>query len=584
MIFSKTKKAQGTIEYLVILAVVVVISLVVVGLFITVFSSPSQQITDSSSQIGNVATGGISIVEAVIDYDGDSLIRISNNSSDAITLTKITICGVDNNFSEQLVGLDSKVFSLSTLNSGCSCVSGQKNVKSEIKIISTTANGNPQIDYKTINAQCVTKSNPGNPITVVNPLVSITNCFDSGVSPIPICTLTDLNRIREDLTASYILMNDIDASETSTWNSGAGWEPVGVGYCINSQCTSPDYPWWCGDKEICEEEIYGASEWIEFPFTGILDGAGYNISNLQINDSPENRNLGFIAYSYNATIQNINLVDINVGCYYKNAGLVNFQYGGTISNSSVTGNFFNTGLTANNIGGLVNSSTGIIEDSYAVVNMNFENCAWVGGLVNNASGTINNSYSLGNITCELGQNMGGLVATLEEGAIINNSHSSLNIFSPAGLEDFGGLVGKSNGIISESYAIGDVIGGDLFVGGLVGSTGGQINNSYAAGNVSGTYYIGGLVGYLTGAIENSFSIGEVSGETDIGGLVGFVNWDAEEISNSFWDINSSTLQTSAGGTGKTTLELYQQATYDGWDFVTIWTARDNNYPILSWQN
>ena len=165
---TNTNSAQGTIEYLVILAIVVVISLVIVGLFTNMFSSSSQEITTSSSNLGNITSGGISVVEAVIDIEGDSLIRVSNNSSDVITLTKISVGGVDNNFSEQLVGLDSKVFSLSSLNSNCPCEDGQKKVKCEFRIEYSTSGGLvAKTDYKTINVDCVTDSIPVNSNIVV---------------------------------------------------------------------------------------------------------------------------------------------------------------------------------------------------------------------------------------------------------------------------------------------------------------------------------------------------------------------------------------------------------------------------------
>lgn len=93
MNYYNKKSGQGTIEYLVILAVVVVISLVVVGLVTGIFSSPSQQILDSSSKL-NVSSGsGINIIESVLDYDGDSLITFSNTSSDSVLLTKVNVGG-----------------------------------------------------------------------------------------------------------------------------------------------------------------------------------------------------------------------------------------------------------------------------------------------------------------------------------------------------------------------------------------------------------------------------------------------------------------------------------------------------------
>ena len=62
--------AQGTIEYLVIIAIIVVISLVVVGLATSTIGSSSTQIGSSSDKLGNLTSGGISVVEAVTDLDG----------------------------------------------------------------------------------------------------------------------------------------------------------------------------------------------------------------------------------------------------------------------------------------------------------------------------------------------------------------------------------------------------------------------------------------------------------------------------------------------------------------------------------
>jgi len=177
--FSKKSTAQGTVEYLVILAVVVVISLVVVGIFTNMFSSSSQQVVNSSSKLGTSSGGGISIVEAVLDSAGDSLIKLNNTSSDPITLTKISVGGVDNDFSEQVVGLDSKTFSLSNLTSGCTCASGQKSVSCEY-IITYTQNGIAKTDRINKTIECVTDSVPVNVNVVVQP---IDECSHSPADP-----------------------------------------------------------------------------------------------------------------------------------------------------------------------------------------------------------------------------------------------------------------------------------------------------------------------------------------------------------------------------------------------------------------
>lgn len=41
-----------------------------------------------------------------------------------------------------------------------------------------------------------------------------------------ISNLDELNWIRNDLEADYILVDDIDASETVNWNDGEGWKPI----------------------------------------------------------------------------------------------------------------------------------------------------------------------------------------------------------------------------------------------------------------------------------------------------------------------------------------------------------------------
>ncbi|AHF08560.1 GLUG motif-containing protein [Desulfitobacterium metallireducens] len=48
----------------------------------------------------------------------------------------------------------------------------------------------------------------------------------TSLDPYQITTLSELDTVRNNLTAYYKLMNDIDASDTINWNSGAGWVPI----------------------------------------------------------------------------------------------------------------------------------------------------------------------------------------------------------------------------------------------------------------------------------------------------------------------------------------------------------------------
>ena len=111
---SSNFKGQGTIEYLVIIAVVVVLALVVVGLVIGVFNSPSQQVSSSSNNLG-LSSQVIGITESLIDpEDGNFVVRLLNNSGDVITVSNVSVGDNDVHFSEDLYQGSSKFFTVDT--------------------------------------------------------------------------------------------------------------------------------------------------------------------------------------------------------------------------------------------------------------------------------------------------------------------------------------------------------------------------------------------------------------------------------------------------------------------------------------
>jgi len=195
--------------------------------------------------------------------------------------------------------------------------------------------------------------------------------------------------------------------------------------------------------------------------------------------------------------------------------------------------------------------------------------AAVGGLVGwNGLGTVSNSYCIGSIT---------------------------------GGGDVGGLVGISHGTVSKSYADGSVTGGGS-VGGLVGRNwGGTVSDSYSASSVTGHDEVGGLVGWNKGTVRSSYSRGRVTGVNYVGGLVGFGEsggWEGGGgfCSESFWDLEASGIDHSEGGTGKTTADMQDIATFSGtvWNIIVVnsgetnpaytWNIVDGqSYPFLSWQ-
>jgi hypothetical protein len=255
----------------------------------------------------------------------------------------------------------------------------------------------------------------------------------------------------------------------------------------------------------------------------------------------------------------------------------------------------------------------------AAENMNITACSHVGGLVGWNEGDVSDSYSTGSVTGD--EHVGGLVG-INDGAVTNSCSTG----SVTGDEDVGGLVGQNHrGNVSNSYSTGNVTGEEA-VGGLVGvNYFGIVSNSYSSGSVAGGYVVGGLVGANAGDVSDSYSTGSVTGEDAIGGLVGIngkgstvsnsystgsvtcaghdflgvgglVGANGANVTNSFWDMETSGQSTSDGGAGKTTAEMQDIATFSdaGWDVTTvacdetnpayIWNIVDGaTYPFLSWQ-
>jgi hypothetical protein len=168
----------------------------------------------------------------------------------------------------------------------------------------------------------------------------------------------------------------------------------------------------------------------------------------------------------------------------------------------------------------------------------------------------------------------------------------------------GGLVGENHeGVIDGSYAIGNVTG-SWSVGGLLGENhGGRVEDSYAVGGVTGAVFVGGLLGYNDGTVLSSYASAAVSGDEYVGGLAGWNGWQGT-VSDSFWDIVTSGTAESAGGTGKTTVEMQTFATFtdietegldEPWHMVAVapgetdeafvWNIVDDlTCPFLSWQS
>jgi len=140
--------------------------------------------------------------------------------------------------------------------------------------------------------------------------------------------------------------------------------------------------------------------------------------------------------------------------------------------------------------------------------------------------------------------------------------------------------------------------GDREAGGLVGDNTGTVANCYATGSVTGSERVGGLVGFVSGgAISNSYAAVSVNGDDRAGGLTGgLAEASRDNVTDSFWDTETSGMPRSHGGIGKSTAEMMDIATFRaaGWSIIAVapgeknpaytWNIVDEQtYPFLSWQ-
>lgn len=322
----------------------------------------------------------------------------------------------------------------------------------------------------------------------------------------------DKNFVYKYVHGNYMLANDIDASATSTWNSGKGFESIG-------QLT---------------QMTMGTPKGFQGGFTGVLDGAGYTVKDLSINRSDEVYVGLFGGLTETAAVMNLNLTGNILG--KNNVGGIAARNFGMIRNvvnkANVSGESSVGGITNMNYGRLAfvsNSGdvTGTGQSSGAPG-------ASVGGIAAyngesvSKTGTIDSAENTGKITG--GGQIGGIAGSNGAGSTIENvSNRGAVTSNVAEGQNFGGINGSNAGTIKNAYNYGDVtadmgsgMGGNS-VGGISGynKDGGTIEKTGNTGVIKGGLAVGGIVGENSSRIVDSNNSGDVSGRmTSIGGIAG----------------------------------------------------------------
>ncbi|MFA5930785.1 MAG: LamG domain-containing protein [archaeon] len=147
-------RAQGTIEYLLIIGVVVTISLVVAGISTNILDT--QQVSSTSEDIG-LRTSVLGVSEIVVGGDTNGLVVVKNNDSTFILLEKIILDDVDHNYG--VVRLNSGQSASFLLRNLVACSSGKQVFDLKIRYLSRYGL-EKTINYGKVSFDCIPTINP----------------------------------------------------------------------------------------------------------------------------------------------------------------------------------------------------------------------------------------------------------------------------------------------------------------------------------------------------------------------------------------------------------------------------------------
>ncbi len=204
-----------------------------------------------------------------------------------------------------------------------------------------------------------------------------------------------------------------------------------------------------------------------------------------------------------------------------------------------------------------------------------------------------NGFTVSNITTSINTlKKGGIISVLTTNASLKNlGIIDSNFWNGNASQPYAALaVGKcQGGLIDNVYVQGGNVAapGGLYSAGLVGQaiTDCNVSNSYVLDTsiISGsTSNVGGFIGKIEGDVNvtNCYSNASVVGSgSDIGAFIG-ADLGAVCVNN-FYDTDTAVEVANTCGTGKTTIEMKQEATFTGWDFTNVWEIEETlTYPFF----
>ena len=381
----------------------------------------------------------------------------------------------------------------------------------------------------------------------------------TSTNPYLISTVTHLDSVRLFPDAYFLQTSDIDLS-------GINWIPIGY---------DSDDDFLIGNR---------------VSFSGVYDGGGYTIQNLTIDNRGK---LIGLFYSISGKVKNVHI---------EGASFTYIPFEELPDSIKALGEFI------------------VIEDPVRFA-----------GII---SGTIDTSGSvehvhISNASIEYGSI--GLITGHNQGEILR-SHASGTL---SGAFQAGGLVSLNVGEVRRSSFNGTIRQIDNLVGGLIGTNiEGTLSESFAEVEVEETIIFGGLIGvYQYGSVQNNYADFNVLDDSGTGGLFGsfglsgilLINNDPidvrnnynfgqvaqknpsvhyrgllglsflsgsntqplqSRIQNNYWNTELFGAEDNLPGFrmtsgGSTSAQMKQQATFENWDFATIWQIDEgSSFPYL----
>lgn len=313
--------------------------------------------------------------------------------------------------------------------------------------------------------------------------------------------LAAIGRDKQSLSRKYLLGQDLDATETVSWDNGAGFLPIGS---------------------------------LSNPFKGSFSGLGHTIANLSIQRSQQD-NVGLFGVASHAVIDNLNLKNINVAGANNVGGLT----GKSINSKTVNVDIENSSIHGyDNVGGFLGFATGssVQDTNSSLIEVYGHNN--VGGVVGRSNNKDRYNGGFGTIRSDAFvsgySRVGGIVGySVYDGFATVSSNGKVVVETGSG----GGVIGYGfNDSIDRVYSNVDVIGERAaFLGGVAGYLDcydcdySYLANSDSYGDVTRNKVIslsvkngiGGVVGYSNVQLLDLDSYSSVMGGGYVGGVIGY---------------------------------------------------------------